>query len=68
MSAPSGRPKKIMTTPFAKKLAKQHKVDINLLVGMGPFGRIMPADVEAAAEIKPENSRASCAEFRPENS
>ncbi|KAK2971570.1 hypothetical protein RJ640_017939 [Escallonia rubra] len=53
--APSDGPKKIVTTPFAKKLAKQHKVDINTLVGTGPFGRITPADVEAAAGIKPKN-------------
>ncbi|KAK3033647.1 hypothetical protein RJ639_034526 [Escallonia herrerae] len=53
--APSNGPKKIVTTPFAKKLAKQHKVDINTLVGTGPFGRITPADVEAAAGIKPKN-------------
>ncbi|KAK2995164.1 hypothetical protein RJ640_025394 [Escallonia rubra] len=33
-SAPSGGPKKIVTTPFAKKLAKQHKVIINSLVAV----------------------------------
>lgn len=44
---------KIVSTPFAKKLAKQHKVDINKVVGTGPFGRITPADVEAAAGITP---------------
>lgn len=44
-------PKKTVATPFAKKLAKQHKVDIASVVGSGPFGRITPADVEAAAGI-----------------
>nr|XP_043630131.1 dihydrolipoyllysine-residue acetyltransferase component 4 of pyruvate dehydrogenase complex, chloroplastic [Erigeron canadensis] len=44
--------KKIVSTPFAKKLAKQHKVDINKVIGTGPFGRITPADVEAAAGIE----------------
>ncbi|KAI3817183.1 hypothetical protein L1987_10972 [Smallanthus sonchifolius] len=44
-------PRKIVSTPYAKKLAKQHKVDINKVVGTGPFGRITPADVEAAAGI-----------------
>ncbi|KAM0964677.1 hypothetical protein ACFX13_021080 [Malus domestica] len=44
-------PKKGVATPFAKKLAKQHKVDIASVVGTGPFGRITPADVEAAAGI-----------------
>ncbi|KAF2317765.1 hypothetical protein GH714_041070 [Hevea brasiliensis] len=46
-------PRKIVATPYAKKLAKQHKVDINKVVGTGPFGRITPADVEAAVGITP---------------
>ncbi|MFS7959687.1 putative dihydrolipoyllysine-residue acetyltransferase [Helianthus anomalus] len=49
-------PRKIVSTPYAKKLAKQHKVDINKVVGTGPFGRITPADVEAAAGIVPVKS------------
>lgn len=44
-------PRKTVVTPFAKKLARQHKVDLNKVVGTGPFGRITPADVEAAAGI-----------------
>ncbi|KAL2519098.1 Dihydrolipoyllysine-residue acetyltransferase component 4 of pyruvate dehydrogenase complex [Abeliophyllum distichum] len=51
-SAPS-TPGKVVATPYAKKLAKQHKVDIGKLVGTGPFGRITPEDVEKAAGIKP---------------
>lgn len=46
-------PGKVVATPYAKKLAKQHKVDINKLVGTGPFGRITPEDVEKAAGITP---------------
>jgi pyruvate dehydrogenase E2 component (dihydrolipoamide acetyltransferase) len=49
-------------TPFAKKLAKQHKVDISKVVGTGPYGRVTPADVEAAAGIavsKPSESLAA---------
>ncbi|KAF3431846.1 hypothetical protein FNV43_RR26582 [Rhamnella rubrinervis] len=49
--AVSEGPRKIVATPFAKKLAKQHKVDIGSVVGTGPFGRITPADVESAAGI-----------------
>ncbi|XP_031249577.1 dihydrolipoyllysine-residue acetyltransferase component 4 of pyruvate dehydrogenase complex, chloroplastic [Pistacia vera] len=49
-------PKKIVATPFAKKLAKQHKVDINSVVGTGPFGRITPEDVEKAAGIEPSKN------------
>ncbi|XP_076943824.1 dihydrolipoyllysine-residue acetyltransferase component 4 of pyruvate dehydrogenase complex, chloroplastic-like [Bidens hawaiensis] len=53
-------PRKAVLTPYAKKLAKQHKVDINKVVGTGPFGRITPDDVEAAAGIaKPVKSVAA---------
>ncbi|KAF3324200.1 Dihydrolipoyllysine-residue acetyltransferase component 4 of pyruvate dehydrogenase [Carex littledalei] len=45
-------PKKIVATPQAKKLAKQHKVDISKVVGTGPYGRITPEDIEAAAGIQ----------------
>ncbi|KAM7468370.1 hypothetical protein LguiB_015932 [Lonicera macranthoides] len=54
VSAFSDGPRKIVSTPFAKKLAKQHKVDINSVVGTGPFGRITPTDIEAAAGIAPK--------------
>lgn len=49
----SDGPSKIVATPQAKKVAKQHKVDIGSITGTGPFGRITPADVEAAAGIAP---------------
>lgn len=52
----SDGPRKIVATPAAKKLAKQHKVDIGSVVGTGPFGRITPADIETAAGIAPSKS------------
>ncbi|CAJ1977555.1 unnamed protein product [Sphenostylis stenocarpa] len=55
----SDGPRKTVATPQAKKLAKQHKVDIATVVGTGPFGRITPADVEAAAGIAPSKSTVS---------
>ncbi|XP_057447862.1 dihydrolipoyllysine-residue acetyltransferase component 4 of pyruvate dehydrogenase complex, chloroplastic [Lotus japonicus] len=55
----SDGPRKTVATPYAKKLAKQHKVDIGSVVGTGPNGRITPADVEAAAGIKPAASNAA---------
>ncbi|QCE08633.1 pyruvate dehydrogenase E2 component [Vigna unguiculata] len=55
----SDGPRKTVATPQAKKLAKQHKVDIATVVGSGPFGRITPADVEAAAGIAPSKSNVS---------
>ena len=40
---------RVIASPRAKKLAKEFKVDINSLQGSGPHGRIVAADVEAAA-------------------
>lgn len=61
----SDGPKKIVATPQAKKLAKQHKVDIASLSGTGPFGRITPEDVEAAAGITPSKSNVAPAVATP---
>ncbi|XP_043716421.1 dihydrolipoyllysine-residue acetyltransferase component 4 of pyruvate dehydrogenase complex, chloroplastic [Telopea speciosissima] len=52
----SDGPRKIVATPYAKKLAKQHKIDIGSIVGTGQFGRITPVDVETAAGIAPKSS------------
>lgn len=40
---------RIVASPYAKKLAKDLKVDLASLAGSGPSGRIVAADVEAAA-------------------
>ncbi|KAK2630896.1 hypothetical protein EUGRSUZ_L03768 [Eucalyptus grandis] len=40
--------KRIVASPYAKKLAKELKVDLGMLVGSGPMGRIVAKDVEAA--------------------
>jgi len=45
-AAKSGR---IIASPLAKKLAKQHGVDLATLTGSGPRGRIVKKDVLAAA-------------------
>jgi pyruvate dehydrogenase E2 component (dihydrolipoamide acetyltransferase) len=39
---------RIVASPRAKKLAKELKVDLNAVVGSGPFGRIVAEDIEAA--------------------
>ncbi|KAI3901209.1 hypothetical protein MKW92_053770 [Papaver armeniacum] len=52
-------PKKTVLTPYAKKLAKQHKVNVESIVGTGPFGRITPADVESAAGVSPSSKSVS---------
>ncbi|XVF63271.1 hypothetical protein PTKIN_Ptkin09bG0074300 [Pterospermum kingtungense] len=41
--------KRIVASPYSKKLAKELKVDLGAVVGTGPMGRIVAKDVEAAA-------------------
>ncbi|XP_022718233.1 dihydrolipoyllysine-residue acetyltransferase component 5 of pyruvate dehydrogenase complex, chloroplastic [Durio zibethinus] len=41
--------RRIVASPYAKKLAKELKVDLGTVVGTGPMGRIVAKDVEAAA-------------------
>ncbi|BAY51158.1 dihydrolipoamide S-acetyltransferase [Thermostichus vulcanus NIES-2134] len=43
-AVPAGR---VMASPRARKLAKEHKIDLKTLKGTGPNGRITAADVEA---------------------
>lgn len=40
--------KRVVASPYAKKLAKELKLDLAALVGSGPMGRIVAKDVEAA--------------------
>lgn len=61
VAQPADGPRKTVATPYAKKLAKQHKVDINKVVGTGPFGRITPEDVEKAAGITPSPAKSAAA-------
>ncbi|KAF3660068.1 hypothetical protein FXO38_12306 [Capsicum annuum] len=56
-AAATSGPRKIIATPYAKKLAKQHKVDINKMIGTGPFERITPDVVEKASGITPNPSK-----------
>lgn len=58
-------PRKTVATPFAKKLAKQYKVDINKVVGTGPFGRITPEDIEKAAGITPSSAKIAASVVAP---
>lgn len=57
-AVPAG-PKSTVLTPYAKKLAKQYKVDVASIVGTGPYGRVTPSDVEAAAGIVPKVAASS---------
>jgi pyruvate dehydrogenase E2 component (dihydrolipoamide acetyltransferase) len=44
---------RIVASPRARKLAKQFKVELAMLQGSGPFGRIVASDVEIAAGKAP---------------
>jgi pyruvate dehydrogenase E2 component (dihydrolipoamide acetyltransferase) len=49
---PAARPAGILISPKARRLAKEHGVDIATLRGSGPGGEILSSDVLAAAESK----------------
>jgi pyruvate dehydrogenase E2 component (dihydrolipoamide acetyltransferase) len=42
--------KKVLATPVARKMAKDLGVDIQTIVGTGPAGRVMKADIKKASE------------------
>jgi pyruvate dehydrogenase E2 component (dihydrolipoamide acetyltransferase) len=49
-AAPKTAGARVMASPLARRLAKERGVDIAALAGSGPHGRIVKADVEAAAK------------------
>ncbi|KAI3407915.1 uncharacterized protein J3R85_020638 [Psidium guajava] len=53
--------KRVVASPYAKKLAKELKVDLGMLVGSGPMGRIVAKDVEAAANVAADAASAATA-------
>uniref|UniRef100_K3YHG5 Dihydrolipoamide acetyltransferase component of pyruvate dehydrogenase complex n=1 Tax=Setaria italica TaxID=4555 RepID=K3YHG5_SETIT len=63
--APVAAGTKGIASPQAKKLAKQHRVDLAKVTGTGPYGRITPGDVEAAAGIQPKPKPAAVAAASP---
>jgi pyruvate dehydrogenase E2 component (dihydrolipoamide acetyltransferase) len=47
-------PKKVLATPVARAMAREMNIDINLVTGTGPAGRIMKSDIQnfhAAAPV-----------------
>jgi len=51
---PAARPTSSQASPYARKLAAQHGVDLNSLSGSGPGGFIQGVDVEKAAVQTPQ--------------
>jgi pyruvate dehydrogenase E2 component (dihydrolipoamide acetyltransferase) len=51
--APSEGTGRVKASPLAKKIAAQSGVDLKLVQGSGPGGRIIRRDVEAASEAAP---------------
>jgi pyruvate dehydrogenase E2 component (dihydrolipoamide acetyltransferase) len=50
---PAERPARVKASPLARKIAAQWGVDLGLINGSGPGGRIVRRDVEAAATATP---------------
>jgi pyruvate dehydrogenase E2 component (dihydrolipoamide acetyltransferase) len=48
----SEKGERFRASPLAKKMAKEHKLDLGMVVGTGPGGRITKDDVEKAIELK----------------
>jgi pyruvate dehydrogenase E2 component (dihydrolipoyllysine-residue acetyltransferase) len=59
----SGGPARVKASPLARKVAAQWGVDLALIHGSGPGGRIVRRDVEAAASAVPAPAAAGVAEF-----
>ncbi len=51
--APAARGGRVKASPVAKRLAREHGVDLHLVTGTGPGGRIVKDDVELAATSPP---------------
>jgi pyruvate dehydrogenase E2 component (dihydrolipoamide acetyltransferase) len=47
--------KSILASPAAKKIAKEHKIDLSQVKGTGPEGRIVRADIETYLEALVES-------------
>jgi len=58
---PAPRVTRVKASPLARKIAAQWGVDLGLVQGSGPGGRIIRRDVEAAASSVPEPAPAAAA-------
>src|SRR5262245_34977793 len=44
---------RVRSSPLARKLAREHGVDLRVVRGTGPHGRVVKRDIEAAAQAQP---------------
>ena len=58
LAPPSGKPR---STPLARRMMKQHDIDIGSLTGSGPGGAIVQRDVEAAIAARTANAASTSA-------
>jgi pyruvate dehydrogenase E2 component (dihydrolipoamide acetyltransferase) len=62
----AARGERIFASPLAKRMAKQAGIDLAMLEGSGPHGRIVKADVERAIQAGvPERARPAPEKARP---
>jgi pyruvate dehydrogenase E2 component (dihydrolipoamide acetyltransferase) len=63
----AARGERIFASPLAKRMAKQAGIDLAMLEGSGPHGRIVKADIERAIQMGvPERARPTPEKARPE--
>jgi pyruvate dehydrogenase E2 component (dihydrolipoamide acetyltransferase) len=58
VSAPVSEGERVKASPLARKVAAQAGVDLRLIHGSGPGGRVVRKDVEAAAAAGPQRAAA----------
>jgi pyruvate dehydrogenase E2 component (dihydrolipoamide acetyltransferase) len=61
-AATNGRPP---SSPLARRIARENDIDLAMLTGSGPGGRIVRADVEAAIAAAPATAAAPAAALAP---
>ncbi|HEY8481644.1 MAG TPA: dihydrolipoamide acetyltransferase family protein [Spirillospora sp.] len=61
----TGRPGRPPSSPLARRLARDHGIDLTTLTGSGPGGRIVRADIEAAIRNGAPTAPAPAAESAP---
>jgi len=60
-ASPSSAPGRVKASPLARKIAAQSGVDLRLVHGSGPGGRVVRRDVEAASDAGPAAPAAAMA-------